>query len=69
MPEQTVNPDVVVQRLMQAQLAMFRAEENEHAAKKFYNDAVADAAATIGIMKARILEQEEELKKKKEEKK
>jgi hypothetical protein len=69
MPENIINPDVVCQQLMQAQLELYRAEENLAAKKKVFSDCVQGAGATIQLMKARILEQEEEARKKGPEKK
>ena len=61
--EQVVNPDEVCRRVVQARLELYQGKEVWEATLKSYNDQVQSLLSLVGLMKARILELEAEVKR------
>ena len=59
-PQQSINPDTICQQAVQAKMNMYRARENFETAQKVYNDAMDNCINCVGIMKARIIQLEEQ---------
>ena len=59
-PQQSINPDTICQQAVQAKMNMYRARENFETAQKVYNDAMDSLINCVGIMKARIIQLEEQ---------
>jgi len=58
MEPNTINPDVLCQRALQAKMETYKAKEHFEAVLKHYNDEVENLVQVIGLMKNRILELE-----------
>ena len=57
--QQQINPDVIIQRLIQARMDAYRAKEIFEAALKNLSDENENVIALINLMKSRILELED----------
>lgn len=62
MQQNTVNPDTVCQQAIQAKLNTYQAREHFETYLKAQNDSIDALVTTIGLMKARILELEAEIR-------
>jgi len=56
--EKIVNPDEIVQQVMQERLSSYQARENVDSVLKRYNDLIDQLIHAVGLMKNRILELE-----------